>query len=292
MSVLHQIGLQWQTNNHTIQDPGTGGTFKQDNVAFGLATVGAGTYILPDNGLPMYVQATGAVVITSAASVTIATLSSGQVALFVPLTSTTWAATIFDTGSTASLKELETVATSTYGVIPIPLMQWREVVSNDVAVLATAGTTGSGGTLATDTTPTLEYVNGDTDSSLRILWATSNVDPLVTQVMLPMDLDTTQPILFCAAGVMSGATNTPVLSLDTYFKDAGGTATTKIEDDTAAFSDTVDLKIATIAASDVPDVTFGFPQWATIEITPGAHANDTLTLYGTYLRYTKKLLTA
>lgn len=98
MSVLHQLGLQWQTNNHTIQDPGTGNTFKQDNIAFGKATVGAGTYKLPDGGLPMYVHATGAVTITSEAAVTITALESGQIALLVPLTSTTWAATVLDTG--------------------------------------------------------------------------------------------------------------------------------------------------------------------------------------------------
>lgn len=278
--------------DYVIAPPSSGGTFAQRGLAFGTSTVGAGTYILPDNGLPMYVRATGAVTITSAAPVTVATLASGQAALCIPLTSTTWAATIFDTGSSASLEELETSLTTSLGVIPIPLTAWREVVSNDVAALGTAGTTGSGGVLATDTTPTLEYVNGDTDSSLRVLWAASNNDPLVTQVMLPFDCDVTQPLLFKANGIMSGATDAPVLSLDTYFRDGSGTVTSKIEDDTAAFSDAADTVVATIAAADIPVVASGIPVFITVEITPGAHTTNTLALFGTYLQYTKKLLTS
>ena len=80
------------TKNNVIQDPGTGGTFVQNGMAYGTATVGAGTYKLPDGGLPQYVQASGAVTITSVAGVTVAILASGQTALCVPLSSTTWAA--------------------------------------------------------------------------------------------------------------------------------------------------------------------------------------------------------
>lgn len=279
----------------TIADPGSGGTFNLRGIDRGVTTIASGTRKLPDNipfGVSLTVYASGSVTITTQASVTMASLTAGQVAVFTARTATTWNVVVHATTSATSLNGVLTALTSTYGVVPIPLTQWREVVSNDIAALGTAGTTGSGGVLATDTTPALEYVSGDTDSSLRLLWAAGNTDALVTQIMLPFDMDTTQPIYFYAAGLMGGASNTPVLSLDTYFRDASGTVSSKIEDDTGAFADVAVDVFATIAAADVPDVNFGQPQWATIEITPGAHGTDTLAVYGTYIRYTKKLATS
>lgn len=90
--VLADIGHLWSQNNHKLPVISTGGTFIQNSIAFGLAVQGAGTYKLPDNGLPMYVQATGSVTIQNASAVTVATLTSGQIVLFIPLTSTTWVA--------------------------------------------------------------------------------------------------------------------------------------------------------------------------------------------------------
>jgi hypothetical protein len=147
MSVLHQIGLQWQTNNHTIQDPGTGGTFKQDNVAFGMATVGAGTYKLPDSGLPMYVRATGAVVVKSIADVTVVSLVSGQIALCVPLTSTTWASTTLFTAGAESLPNAKfTTSAAASGVVPTGaawsgarLVIWQNTTDGAMAVTTPAG---------------------------------------------------------------------------------------------------------------------------------------------------------
>lgn len=285
----------FNTGSQTIADPGSGGTFNLRGIDRGIATIASGTRKLPDNipfGVSLTVYASGSVTITTQASVTMASLTAGQVAVFTARTATTWNVVVHATTSATSLNGVLTALTSTYGVVPIPLTQWREVVSNDIAALGTAGTTGSGGVLATDTTPALEYVSGDTDSSLRLLWAAGNTDSLVTQIMLPFDMDTTQPIYFYAAGLMGGASDTPVLSLDTYFRDASGTVSSKIEDNTGAFADTAVDVFATIAAADVPDVNFGQPQWATIEITPGAHGTNTLAVYGTYIRYTKKLATS
>lgn len=92
-------GLAVKGDYNKIEPPSSGGTFKQGGKAFGTSVVGAGTYKLPDDGLPMFVRATGAVTITDVAAVTIATLASGEVALCVPLTSTTWAATILTAGA-------------------------------------------------------------------------------------------------------------------------------------------------------------------------------------------------
>lgn len=119
MSVLHEIGYQWVTKNHRIPDPGTGGTFKQNDIAYGLAVVGAGTYKLPDGGVPMYVQATGTVTITSAASVTVAVIYSGQIALCMPLTSTTWASNAFSRGGSEPIPNAKyTTSSAASGVVP------------------------------------------------------------------------------------------------------------------------------------------------------------------------------
>lgn len=286
----------FNTGQQTIADPGSGGTFNLRGIDRGIATIASGTRKLPNNiplGVSLTVYATGSVTITTQAPVTMATLTAGQVATFTSRTSTTWNVTIHSTTGALSLNSAVTTLTTSYGFVPIPLTQWREVVSNDTAALGTAGATGSGGILATDTTPALEYINGDTNSTLRLRWAASNSDPLVCHVMIPADLDETQPIYFKAVGLMSGATNTPVLSLDTYFTEltAGGQA--KVEDDTSAFSSAADVVTATIAASDFSAlVNNNTPLFATIEITPGAHTPDILDIYATYLQYTKTLLTA
>lgn len=262
MSVLHQTGLQWQTNNHTIQDPGTGNTFKQDNVAFGLATVGAGTYKLPDNGLPMYVATTGAATITSADGTHVVTIASGKMALVMPMSATTWTV-----GGGVSLA----------GYIPVPLSSWREISSDDII-----NATGNGGVLATDTTPTYETVDGDTDGQLRILWAATNADALATQITIPPDCDLTQDIVLHFRGEMADSNDTPVLDIDTFFNEGD----TKVEAATGAWGPSPNDRTATIAAAYIP----AGAQTMSVEITPGTHGTDTMSLYASWVTYTKKVV--
>lgn len=166
------------------------------------------------------------------------------------------------------------------GWIPIPLSLWREVVSNDIAALATAGTTGSGGVLATDTTPAYEYVNGATDKAHRILWAATNVDKIACSVPLPPDIDDAATMTFHVIAGMGGATDTPTLTLAAFFgvgdTDAGGA--------TAALAATAAEKTRTLTAADV----LAYPNSLAIELTPGTHGTDTVVLYASWLRYTKK----
>lgn len=265
----------------------SGGTLdlqSKSQVCFELA---AGTYKVPNAArfTEVIVYASGAVTLTLVGGTTIVTIASGDVVRLTASSTSAW--------KVASHTNVIKTLTTSYGYVPIPLTQWREVTTNDISDAGVGAADSSGGVLATDTTPALEYINGDTNSSLRLLWAASNVDPLVCQVVLPADLDETQPIYFKAVGVMSGTSNTPVLSLDTYFTELAGGGMTKIEDDTSAFTDAVDVQTATIAASDFSSlVANNTPLFATIEITPGAHGTDTLAIYGTYLQYTKTLLTA
>ncbi len=285
------------TSSNIIQDPGSGGTFDLEACPmFGVATIASGTRVLPDNmplGTKFFVYATGSVTINTVAAVTMASLTSGQIGEFTARTSTTWNVVIHSTTGALSLNQAIKTLTTSYGYVPIPLTAWREVVTNDIADAGVGAADSSGGVLATDTTPALEYINGDTNSSLRLLWAAGNADPLVCQVILPADLDETQPIYFKAVGVMSGVTNAPVIDLDTYFTELTGGGMAKVEDATSAFSDAIGVQTATIAASDFASlVNNNTPLFATIEITPGSHGTDTLAIYGTYLQYTKTLLTA
>lgn len=161
------------------------------------------------------------------------------------------------------------------GFVPVPLTSLREVVSNNITNAA-----GNGGLLASDTTPIFEFTNGDTDSALRLRWAASNSDPIVFQVPLPPDLDEAAVVEVHLRAAMGGATDTPVISADSYFNEGD----TKVEDDSAAISGTTVAEYTiSIAAADVP----AGAQTFTCELTPGAHTTDTLLIYAVWVEYTR-----
>lgn len=157
--------------------------------------------------------------------------------------------------------------------IPIPLGSLREVSSNNFINAA-----GNGGLLATDTTPIIEFTNGDTDSAVRLRWAAANVDAVALQVPIPLDYDEATAITLRAVAAMGGAADTPVIDIDTFF-DVGDT---KVEDATGAITGTtVAAYTATIAAADIP----AGAKTVSIELTPAAHGTDTLLLYSLELEY-------
>lgn len=272
--------------NGIIADPGSNGTFNLEGTWGAYSTIASGVRKLPAGmpvGVKFYVIATGSVIIRNAAGTTIAQLVAGQVGEFLSVGSSNWVAMSLQSFGTTGTP-ISTLTTSN-GVIPIPLTDWREVVSNNIPNAA-----ANGGLLATDTTPVFEFTNGDTDSSMRIRWAATNVDPIVAQVILPPDLDATQPIYFQATAIMSGLADQPVLTLDSYFTDTSLSAPTKIEDNTIAITDIAQTVTATIAAADVPDLSVGTVGYLTIEVTPASHGTDAINMYGTYIKYTKKFL--
>ncbi len=161
------------------------------------------------------------------------------------------------------------------GFINIGLTGIREVASNNLG-----NVTANGGLLATDTTPILEFTNGDTDSAWRMRWASSNSDPISFQCALPPDIDEASNVTVNLLAAMGGATDTPVISADTYFN----VGDTKVEDDSAAISGTTVAEYAiTVAAADVP----AGAQTMTVELTPGAHTTDTLLIYAVWVEYTR-----
>lgn len=175
------------------------------------------------------------------------------------------------TGAVTAAKLSTTIKT---GFIPVPLTTVREVVSNNITNAA-----GNGGLLASDTTPIFEFTNGDTDSALRLRWAASNSDAIVFQVPLPPDLDDAANVEVHFRAAMAGATDTPVVSADSYFNEGD----TKVEDDSTALSNSVAEKTITIDAADVPSGA----QTLTVELTPGAHTTDAMHLYAIWVEYTR-----
>ena len=155
------------------------------------------------------------------------------------------------------------------GFIPLPLTAWFEGdATNTVAALGPS------------TTPVLDMTNGDTDSALRILWAATNADPIIIQVALPPDLDTSANVELHLRAAMEDTNDTPTIAADTYFNEGD----TKVEDASAAITGTTVAEYTiTIAAADVPSGA----QTMTVELTPGTHANDDIYVYSAWVEYTR-----
>jgi len=164
------------------------------------------------------------------------------------------------------------------GFIPLPLDGWLLTASNDIPAIAVAS--GNGGKLASDTAPKLERVNAATDKKMRISWAASGVIEIQQNFAYPPDLDDTAAITVNLLAGMGGATDTPVIAV-AFFEMVGDT---NAGGNTAALAATVAQKSVTIAASDVG----AYPKSATVTLTPAAHGNDALYVYGAWIEYTRK----
>jgi hypothetical protein len=179
----------------------------------------------------------------------------------------------------AALAEIYQHLKSAQAFIPVPLTSLRELTTGAIPNAA-----GNGGLLASDTTPVLNTINGDTDGALALTWAASNSDAIGFQVPLPPDHSGGAVVIHFRAK-MGGATDTPVVSADSYFDEGD----TKVEDDSAAVTGTTWTEYTiTLAAGDVPDSA----QTLSVELTPGAHTTDTLMISALWIEYTRTLLTA
>lgn len=181
-----------------------------------------------------------------------------------------WAGTV-NTGDLAAgaVTAAKLSTTLKTGFVPVPLTSLVETdATNIVAALGPA------------TTPVLDMSNGDTDSALRLLWAATNVDPVLFQVALPPDLDEAANVEVHLRAAMEAANDTPVINADSYFNEGD----TKVEDASGAVSGTTPAEyIITIAAADVP----AGAQTLTVELTPAAHGTDDLYVYAIWVEYTR-----
>ena len=162
------------------------------------------------------------------------------------------------------------------GFLPIPLETVRELSSG-----STINAAGIGGVLASDTTPIFDTVNGDTDGAFRIEWVANDVHPIAFQTVLPPDFDNSVDLKLKILAEISGSTpwDTCTVASDTYFN----VADTKVEDSVAITGGDVVEWTVTIATADIP---FG-AKTVSIELTPGAHANDALYVYALWLEFEK-----
>jgi hypothetical protein len=154
--------------------------------------------------------------------------------------------------------------------VPLPLNVWCEVdASGDVPNAA-----GNGGILAADTTPILR---GNANETQEVSWATGNADPIATSIILDPD--------FSGGGnatldlwVSSGAVGPDAASFTVETGWDGGALVSDTATDGSP-SGTMHKITATIAAADIPDTA----RVLTIILTPAAHANDTIQLFGAFL---------
>lgn len=200
------------------------------------------------------------------------TLGSGTVGSTNLASAAVTTVKIADDAVTAA-KVTDTMAT---GCIQLPLVQAREITTNDIP-----NATGNGGLLASDTTPILARVNGATDKKLRLNWAASNSDAIQWDVSFPPDLDDTANIVIHILAAMAGATDTPTLAVN-YFEGLGDT---NAGGNTGAVTGTTIAEYTrTITAANVG----AYPVGASIEIVPAAHTTDALYIYNVWLEYTRK----
>lgn len=161
------------------------------------------------------------------------------------------------------------------GFVPVPLTCLREITSNDIPNAA-----GNGGVLASDTTPILEYVNGDTDSCLRLDWASSNNDPVAFSIPLPPDLDTSSDLEIHLRIASGGTTDAVGFDVDSFFNEGDS----KVEDASGTNQTTSYTEVtATVAAADIP----AGAQTISVELTPVAHTTDAMYCTAVWLEYTK-----
>ena len=178
-------------------------------------------------------------------------------------------------------------ATMQLGIIPLPLAEARQIVTDTFGVIAVggAGTTGSGGILGSDGAATyakLVRVNGATDKKARIQFpADANNLPIAWDIVYPPDLDDTAVVTVKFRAAMAGATDTPVVAVG-YFEGLGDTNAGG--NSAAVTGTTITTYSVTIAAADIGAA----PNGASIEFDVATHTTDLLNLYSAWVEYTRK----
>lgn len=169
-------------------------------------------------------------------------------------------ATGFITGSTANQR----------GMIDLSLVGFRALSANIIQNAA-----ANGGLLASDTSPQLQILTADKE--LVISWAGSVVTEIVQSVAIPPDFNYSIAPTFKAYGLMSGATDTPTLTVDAYQGKDGsnlGGATGAL----SSTASTVSIALSALTAG---------PRNLTVTITPGAHGTNSLWLLAAWIEYVK-----
>ena len=187
-----------------------------------------------------------------------------------------------DGGTTkkATIAELRT-AIGGVGFVMMDITSLREIASNDIQNLAAFG-----GILATNSDPALVRLNGATDKSLMVEWATSNVDEVqFPPVPMPPDLDETSDVTVHILIRMSGGTDA-LVTIDIQAWD--GIGDTEMGGATGVITSTLAEHVITLGNADISGNPAGV---LNIGLVPGGtlHTVDTIQLMGAWIEYTKKL---
>jgi hypothetical protein len=158
--------------------------------------------------------------------------------------------------------------------IALPLVVAREATAGDVSDIA-----ANGGLLASDTTPVLSGTS--TTVSQQLLWAASNVDQILWDVLLPEDFDGRDDVLVELWVASGGTTNLTSFAVSTSWDN--GAAVSDTATDPAA-SVTVHKITARISAADIPDAA----SYMSIGLTPATHGTDTMILKAARILFTAK----
>lgn len=162
------------------------------------------------------------------------------------------------------------------GTVELPLDNFKESSSFDVLAL-----TNHGGVLASDSTPARDAINAATDGCQRIIWASSDVQELTTQAVLPIDFDATKNLVFHARVVSGDTTDAVGFTINVFFNEGDSIVTdTTTTNQTTTYAEV----IATISLDDVPSGA----QTISIRIAPVAHGTDTMAMTAAWLEYTPK----
>lgn len=292
-NVFNQMGRAISIKE-AVTIPTTNVVAEIQGMDYSVIKSGSANVLLPnsDEGTSVRIVATGTVVVKTAAAVTIATLTSGQTALFIAnATAGTWTYAVYsttgavvDTASATTLGNVYTTLTSAQMVIGIPQTAWREVGTG-----AVGNTAAGAGVLSSNTTPTVTPVNGATDPTQIITWASSNNDVLLATVPIPIEaqLALGATVSFNAT-IKSGGTTNAVGFTVGAFTPAGtdlGAAVATGTNQTTTYADVA-------AALDLSGGTQQGTKFLTVAITPAAHTTDTLVLKNAWLACSRRLLTS
>lgn len=179
--------------------------------------------------------------------------------------------------------------------IPLDICALREIITSEIGVAADAAARGSGGILASDTTPTLKRVNAATDKALRVTWAASNSDEVqFPPVPWPPDLDPANDVIVHLLLSRNGTTDGCIIDVQAFENTVTGAAyaaDAEMGGNTSALTGDADIIIeatVTLSASNI----VGHPGFLNLSLVPAAHTTDILYLWSASIEYTRALRTS
>jgi len=180
----------------------------------------------------------------------------------------------------ATNKEHYWQALTAQHLIPLPINTWRITSNFDVGNIV-----ANGGVFGSDTVPILEAANAATDGVQRLNWASGEVLQIVTQAIIPPNIDITADIVFHCRIASESTTDAVGFTVD-WFINEGDTKVvdTTTTNQTATYAE----KIATLGNADIG----AGSQTITIGLTPVAHTTDKMYCTAMWLEYTGVLLTS